>query len=166
MEQAPLLVFMFRALDDWSNIFPFLLQKCCLKVNKVQCLFSPFFKLLTFCVFVYERSSFRHEAYKLLENYQALHWCRDSRFSRLGIETPRLSVQVSSQNRSWNRKSDIPSLGSEPEPKLRHSKSRNRNRNRKSDILSLGIRTGIESQTFQVSESEPESKYSVSRVFL
>ena len=56
---------------------------------------------------------------------------RDSRFSRLGTETPRLSVQVLSRNWSRNRKSDIPSLG---------------------------IGTGTKTQTFQVSESEPESK--------
>ena len=71
---------------------------------------------------------------------QSVH-IRDSRFSRLGTETPRLSVQVSSQNRNWN--SGLKSLGiglgtetltflvseSEPESKIRHSKSQNRNRN-------------------------------------
>ena len=66
---------------------------------------------------------------------------------------------LSSRNR--NAKTLGLSLVSESvsELKITHSKSRNRNRN--SDIPSLG--TGIESQTFQV--SEPESKFNVSRIF-
>ena len=69
---------------------------------------------------------------------------RDSRFSRLGTETPRLSVQVSTRNRNRYRNSVLRSLGiglgtetltfqvseSEPESKVRHCKSQNRNRNR------------------------------------
>ena len=69
---------------------------------------------------------------------------RDSQFFCHGLETPRLS---------------------EPDSvlKLRLEKSRNRSRNRNLDIPSLG--TGIKSQTFQVSESGPESKCSASRTF-
>ena len=63
---------------------------------------------------------------------------RDSQFSRLGTETLRVSVQVS---------------------------SRNRNRYRNPGLKGLGIGLGTKTQTFQVSESEPESKSSVSKNF-
>ena len=61
--------------------------------------------------------------------------CRDSRFSRLGTETPRLSVQVS---------------------------SRNRTRNRLQAKRGLGISLGTETMKLQVSVSEPESGYTAS----
>ena len=60
---------------------------------------------------------------------------RDSRFSRLGTETPRLSVQVS---------------------------SRNRTRNRLQAKRGLGISLGTETMKLQVSVSEPESGYTAS----
>ena len=72
---------------------------------------------------------------------------------------------LSSRNRNAETLGSSLVSESVSEPKVRHSKSRNRNRNRNSDIPSLGIGTGIESQTFQVSESEPESKFNVSRIF-
>ena len=55
---------------------------------------------------------------------------RDSRFSRLGTETPRLSVWVS----SWNQ-TRYPNSG----------------------LRSLGVSLGSETQIIKVSESEPES---------
>ena len=60
---------------------------------------------------------------------------RYSRFSRLGTETPRLSVQVS---------------------------SRNRNRNRLQAKRGLGISLGTETMKLLVSVSEPESGYTAS----
>ena len=67
----------------------------------------------------------------LAPHYLILVGTKDFKFSRLGTETPRLSVEVL---------------------------SRNRNRYRNPGLKSLEIGLGTETQTFQVSESEPESK--------
>ena len=69
------------------------------------------------------------------KGYMYSPYIRDSRFSRLGTETPRLSVQVS---------------------------SRNRTRNRLQAKRGLGISLGTETMKLQVSVSEPESGYSAS----
>ena len=72
---------------------------------------------------------------------------------------------LSSRNRNAETLGSSLVSGSVSEPKVKHSKSRNRNWNQNSGIQRLGIGTGIESQTFQVSESEPKSKFNVSRIF-
>ena len=70
-----------------------------------------------------------------------------------------------SRNRNTETLGSILVSESESVSKSRLERSRNRSWNQNSDIPSLRIGTGIESQTFQVSELEPESKFSVSRIF-
>ena len=74
---------------------------------------------------------------------------------------------LSSRNRNTETLGSSLLSESELVSKSRIELSRNRSRNRNSDIPSLAIRNGIESQRLQVSESEPEpeSKFSVSRIF-
>ena len=69
---------------------------------------------------------------------------RDSRFSRLGTETPRLSVQVSSRNRTRYRNSGLRSLRIGLGTETQTFQVSDSNRNRMSDIASLRIGAGIE----------------------
>ena len=87
-------------------------------------------KMLYYSNFVWEQNYYRMLGSAL---------SRDSRFSRLGTETPRLSVWVSSRNRS---------------------------RYRNSGLRSLGISLGTETQIIKVSESEPESWFKEGPLFL